>query len=296
MDTYITPFDVARSPHGLEIGTLTGNLLRLSSTQPAGVSTLPVTPNTTVQLNPYDPIVLFDGSSSEEVTVSATVAPGQASIPLQSPTQFAHNGGTPICSDGPLGSLAVQIVNASAWVEEICNQSLFQVTWTNEELFIPSMEAWVDNQSALGFKPHNFPVSAITAMSLKAQQSNPQTYDPTQAIIDSNHRLVKVPTLVSVGSSPILYPGQPLSRRANMWLTITYTSGFTASTMPTIIKDSCILLLSDILSRRQNPTGADQINLGGKTLISVIRGDTSGDSMWVKQAITKLSRYTRKAY
>jgi hypothetical protein len=97
-------------------------------------------------------------------------------------------------------------------------------------------------------------------------------------------------------SSPATWPGQPLSRRTKAWVTITYTAGFTPATMPGIISDTAILLLSSILSRRQNPTGADQINLADKNLVTTLRGDPSGDSLLVKEVKQNLARYIRKAF
>lgn len=80
-----------------------------------------------------------------------------------------------------------------------------------------------------------------------------------------------------------------------MWATIGYTAGFAPSALPPAIRDGAALLVSEILSRRQNPTQADVIMLGRKSLVATMRGDQSGESLFVKQAMRKLARYKVRA-
>src|SRR5437868_12414123 len=93
-----------------------------------GATSLTV-PATTVALTQYDFLYLFDGAKTEVLQVGAAGATiGSTSIPLLSPTTFAHNTGSAYCTDGTDGSLGQQIVTASAWVEDICHQALWNST------------------------------------------------------------------------------------------------------------------------------------------------------------------------
>ena len=293
---YISQFDYQRSPSGLESASLLGNSMRLSLAGVIGANSITVTPPTTVTLNQDDRITIFDGPNSEVVTVGAAGATvGSTSIPC-SPLQFAHATRTPCCSDGIMGSLADQITDASAELEAIAYQSLFQSTYTNEVLQLPSMDANITNRNILAFRPKHIPVTALSSIVLQQRQNATTTFDPTQAFIDSSQQYVKVPVLNGVGpSGQVFWPQQPMDRTADQWLTISYTAGFAPSALPADIRDAAVLLTSDILSRRYNPTQADQLTENRKTLIAVLRGDFSGESLFYKQAKRKLSKYTRKA-
>lgn len=296
VNCYLSQFDFARNPSGLEYQSLLGNSLRFSAIGHVGDTTLNNTPTLTVQLNPYDRVTIFDGPNTEVVVVAAQANVGSSSFTIQSPgLQYQHAAGIPLCSDGVLGSLADQLVNASSDLEDICNQSVFQQTWTGEVLALPSMQASIDTQSMLVFRPKHYPVTAVSAMQLNAIQAQPLVLDPTQVFIDVNQQIVKVPVLNATGPvSQVYFPQQSLNRTQQQWLTISYTAGFAPASLPGEIIDAACLLVAEILARRQNPTGADQIDFADKRLITTLRGDMSGESLWVKQARRKLHRYTRK--
>jgi hypothetical protein len=293
---YIDHFTYLRSPSGLEYASLIGNSARLSSAVSAAGTNVPITIPTQVQLNQYDHVTIFDGPNSEVVTVASLATVPSSSFTISAPGfQFAHAAGTPLCSDGILGSLADQIMDASAELEAIAYQSLFQATYTGEVLQLPSMDASIDNQRMLVFRPQHIPVTALTALQLGSIQGQPFTLDPTQAFISANQQYVRVPVLNITGTqSQVFFPQQPMNRQAQQWLTIGYTAGFTPASLPADIRDAAVLLTSDILARRQNPTQADSITLGRKQLVAVIRGDFSGDSLFYKQAKRKLAKYTRR--
>lgn len=291
---YIDHLIYQRSPSGLESASLLGNSMRFTSLTAAAATTIPNTPNLTVQLNQYDQVTIFDGPNSEVVTVAATATVGASSFTIAAPgLQFQHAAGVPMCSNGVLGSLADQIVTACDWLEsDFTYQSLFQATYTNEILPMPSMRASIDNQNALVLRPTHFPVTAINSIVLQAQQGQTLTLAVAQAFIDASAQVVKVPILNATGpTSQVFFPQQPMSRTVNMWATIGYTAGFVPSALPPAIRDGAVLLTSEILSRRQNPTQADQIMLGRKMLVATMRGDQSGESLFVKQAARKLARY-----
>ena len=295
-NAYISQFDYARSPSGLEYASLLGNSMRLSSLASAGATSLSVTPATSVDLRQYDRITIFDGPNSEVVIVNADTNQPASSIVLQTGTLYQHAAGTPCCSDGVLGSLADQIMDASAELEAICFTSLWQATYSGEVLQMPSMDATVDNQRMLVFRPKHIPVTALSAVSLAAIQGQPFVLDATQVFIDASQQYVRIPVLNITGTqSQVYFPQQPMNRQAQQWLTISYTAGFAPSALPPDVRDATCLLVSDILSRRYNPTGADTITENRKTLVNVIRGDFSGHSLYYKQARRKAARYTRRA-
>lgn len=295
--SYISHLDYLRSPSGLETASLIGNSLYLAKATSASATTLSVTTGLTIQLNQYDRLTIFDGASSEVVTVSAPAIVGATSITISSGLQYAHAAGTPMCSDGPLGSLADQLIRASSqWENEFTYQSLFQQTYTGEILPMPTVQAHIDNQSMLVFRPKHFPVTAVSAISLNAIQAAPWTLDPGQAFIDANQQIVRVPVInATAPTSQVFWPQMPLDRVMQQWLTISYTAGYAAASMPPDVVEGVTLLVSAILSRRQNPTGADQITLGKKSMTTVIRGDTRAESVLKKDAHRLASRYKVRA-
>jgi len=293
---YITPFDFLREPSGLETASLLGNSGRLSSAIDVGATALPVTPATTVVLNQFDRITLFDGSTTEVVQVASTVATGQTSIPLLAGTQYAHAQYTPYCSDGGSGSLADQIIDASTWLENICQQSLFEQTYT-DTLRMPSMRAAIDNEQQLAIRPRHFPVSSVAGLSVKSSQNTSIDYDAGQAIIDGTAQVVYVPALLSTGGGGTTYSLTAVRpRTANMWLTISYTAGYPAGAMPGDVREAATLLLSDILAKRMNPSGAFEVQMGKRMVRVGPNTDMSGESTLVKRAKQLLQNYSSEAY
>jgi hypothetical protein len=296
MNLYATVFDIQRNPTGLELGSLIGNVARLSSAVIVGATSLSVMPITTVALAINDRITIFDGSSSEVVSVASTVAIGQASIPLLVGTQYAHVQYTALCSDGVMGSLADQVVDASAELENYLQQSLFQATYT-ETLRMPSMRASIDNEGLLVFRPRHFPVMADTGISIARSNAQTLTYDASQAIIDGGQQVVSVPWLVVGSGGGSTYSIMPtISRSASLYLTITYTAGYPAASMPGDVREACVLLTCDILAKRLNPLGAADIQSGDRRVSSVLRGDNSGESLLFKRAAKILDTYSIQSF
>ena len=88
--------------------------MRFTSIGHVADTTLKNTPNLTVQLNAYDQVTIFDEPNSEVVIVAAQANVNATSFTIQAPgLQFQHAAGIPMCSNGVLGSLADQIVDAS---------------------------------------------------------------------------------------------------------------------------------------------------------------------------------------
>lgn len=295
--SYISWVDYTLAPEGLEYASLIGNALRLSSAVIAGATNLPVTPTTSIILNQFDVITIYDGLSTEQVMVASTTNAGASSIPLMAPgLQFAHAQYTPCSSKGTLGDLGGEILKASAWVENITKQSLWNTTQT-ETIRMPSMRASMDNQQVLTFRTKQYPITAINSLYIGTTLSTLQQYDQTQSVIDANE-LVSVPQLIAVGSGSSTYSivQSQVNRRMNAYLQVNYTAGYTASTMPADIKDAAILLTNALLSRRDNPIGADSVKEGQGMIVATLRGDQSGDSLLVKNAKFLLANYTLRVF
>lgn len=295
VNTYITPFEYKRAASGgasQEVASLTGNLLRLSSGVIVGATSLPVTPNTTVNLAVDDPIWIFDGLNSEMVTVTATTASNANAIPVTA-LAFAHNIKTVICSDGTNGSLGETLFSASAEVDGITQQaSLLQATYV-ETYNLRTMDANINSDGQLTIRTRQFPVTAISALSIETSVNAITTLDPAQAVIASQQKLIGVPVIAQIGAGPsqlILQP--PLNQQSAGMINLTYTAGF--AMLPWEYKQATILLTSNLLSDRLNPTGAADYQSGAVKTTVYLRGDLSGETSLVKRARKLLEPVTRE--
>lgn len=307
ISTYIDYLTYSRSNTGIVTSALVGNSLRLSSSVAAGATTLPVMPasggtGSTADVLMFSQLYIFDGASSEIVTVGADATFPATSVTLLAPgCVYAHAQYVLCCSDGAQGSLATAIFEASRWLEDITHQSLYAATYTNEILSMPGMRASIGNQSNLMFRPMHFPITALSALSIQwGGTSAAFSYDATQAVIDSQQRTVNVTNLIQLpgGSAPPTspWPGQPLARSANASVTITYAAGFAASALPWAVTRAATLLTNAVLSLSSNAIGADQIRQGKREVVFTMRGDISGESLLLKQAAMLLSVYTQQVF
>ena len=297
MNTYISWFDWQRTTTGLEWLSLVGNTGRVSSSVSIGVVSLPVVPTLTVQINQWDLVTIFDGSSSEIVTATATAIVGASTISTTA-TVYAHSAGTCYSTDGVLGSLADQIIKASQQLETICRQSLFLTTYTNELLAIPTMRASINNHYGLHFRPRHWPIDSLTSLSITRVPGTTINYDPSQVIIDSDKQICSMPNMQPLpvaGSGQAPYPiWNVANRNQEAQLTITYVGGF--SVMPYDVIEAAVLLTSDILAKRLNPVGAPDLASGARHISAVLRGDTSGESLLYKRAFKTLNNYTVQSF
>lgn len=306
--SYISHIDYTLAPEGLEVNSLLGNSMVLSSAVTAGATSLPIEQvsggsGSTVDLNFMDRISIYDGLNTEVVLVSAATQFPTSSIPIMAPIgatytgcQFNHVQYTPCSSPGSQGDLGGEILKASAWLENITKQSLWSTTQT-VTLRIPTQRASFDNQNILTFRVPQYPITAINSLSLGTTQSNFVSYDPTQCFIDANE-LVTVPVLQGTGSGSSTWPLLPcqMSRQSNMYLQVGYSAGYTLATMPADIKDATVLLVNDLLSRRDNPSGVDSLKEGQGMIVATLRGDTSGESLHVKRAKNILANYVLRMF
>jgi len=299
MNTYIDTLFYLKQPTGLVLNAFVGNNARLNSVA-QGAMALSV-PATTVALNQYDAVYVFDGPSSEVLQVGAGGAiQGATSIPLLNPTAYAHNPGTPYCTDGTSGSLGAQIFKASKYLEDaICFQALWSTTYTGEILTMPTMRASIDNQDNIHFRPRHFPISAFSSLAIQDKRKNLFPLDPTQTTIDSDQQTadIALDALLSNQSQGQGYPWvQTFKRNTTGWLVMTYTAGFAVGALPYPVMEACTLLTSDCFVPLENPIGADQITQGKRTVVFAIRGDLSGESELVKKAKAQVTPYITQAF
>lgn len=296
MNTYISWFDWARSVTGLEWQSLVGNTGRIGTT-PLGATSITVTPALTVQLNQYDILTIFDGSNSENVIVQATALLNATTVNV-SATINAHVAGTPFSTDGVLGSLAEAIIRSGQLLETICKQTLFQFTYTNEKLAMPTMRASIDNQYALHFRPRHWPISSVASISITTVPDNTIQYDPTTIIIDSDKQICSIPNLQPLplpGSGQSPYPiWNVTGRYREAQVTLTYIAGY--AIIPSDVIEAATLLASDTLAKRENPVGALELGSGNRHISAAIRGETTGDSILFKRAKKILDNYTVQAF
>jgi hypothetical protein len=294
---YLSCFDYALSPSGLEYNSLIANMTRVASPGViAGATSLPLIAGLTVALNPYDRLSIFDGAFSETVVIASTAILGATSVTC-SPLQYPHAVGVPVCGDGVMGSLANAILTASTYLENICQQSLFQTTYTNELLAMPTIRASMDNQNTLHFRPRHWPINSLSAIAIESMPNLSITYDPTQVVIDSDKQICTMPNLqplVSSGQAPYPIWGTGMSRNQWSQLSITYMSGF--AVLPFDVIEAAILLTSDILAKRLNPQGAPDLGSGSRHISAVLRGDNSGESLLYKRARALLNPYSMESF
>lgn len=290
-NAYITPFDYRRAATGQETDSLVGNLTRLSSGVASGATALPLSDNTVVALNVYDDITIFDGTSTEVVQV-ATIAPIGSSSVTVSATQFAHNKGVVLCSDGPFGSLSDKIITASDMVEDITYQQLLLGSHT-DVLTLRTMQASIDNNGALTLRALNFPVQSVSSLVVTLANGTTIALDATRAFVDGGAHLIRLYQLVPTASMPSGSPFQSmLNQRTPGTITATYTSGYAFGALPPRIKNACVLLCSDQLAHRDNRSGAFLTQEGKVKIQYAPPTDTSGQSLLYKQALDNLSSWT----
>lgn len=294
VNTYITCFEYARGNSGQEWLSLVGLMARLSGTHAVGATALTLRTATTADLNQYDRIVLFDGSSSEEVTVASDTPMPATSIPLAVGLANAHADGTALCSDGVRGSLSDDIIAASDMLEDQCLQSLFLTTDT-DRLSLQTMQASISNDGVLTLHPYYFPVQTVTGIVLNTNLTT-YTFDATQASIELGQEVVRFYQLLPIGTPPVGNPfAAGVNQRTKGTITLTYTSGFAYAAMPPRVKKACVLYTSELLAKRRNPSGAAMTQTGRVRIMTATMRDTSGESDLIKEAKMLLKNYTREA-
>jgi hypothetical protein len=296
---YLDVAGYLRSAANQETASLLGlNTATAGGSQPAGATSLVVA---TAAGWAAGPAWILDGPASEVVQVTGS-ADG-THVTLAAPgTANAHAAGVSVSQAGIAGALGELILRASAWIESYCAQgvpgdrSLYALTRT-ERWRMPSTRAHLDRDQVLVVRPGHFPVQSVSALAIELGQGQSLTFDTTQIELPSTGRLVELPYLLqaspTVGQQSLL-ESRGLSRGRHQWATLTYLGGFTAGAVPYDLQQACAWVVSDLLGYRQNPSGAAELRLGKKEVVTRLRGDLSGDSILLLQAKTALEPYKER--
>jgi hypothetical protein len=293
MNLYLDPYSYIRAATGHDTSQLVGNLCRLASPVAALATTLSLTAALTSQLNQYDQIYLFDGSASEIATLAQPAAVGATQISVQA-LASAHAAGVPFCSDGSVGSLAQCIIDASAAVESYCRQPLYQASYSAEELPLRTSRAMITRDCRVLIRPRRAPVQSVSAVALQIDALLTYTLDASMCQIDSEGWLVTVSQIQPTGNAQAYYTRMPIAQTTPGLVQISYVAGFAPTALPGEIRRAAVLLTSDLLADRRNPTGAAEYRQGRMQLVSRLRGDTSGDSVLTIRAHKWLDPYRQK--
>lgn len=288
---YLTPQKYLTATTGQETASLVSNVCVLASSASQGATSIDVIPATTVDLAPGDSLYIFDQGMADQVTVAEAAAAGTTAIQVNA-LIIDHAAGASVCGDGSRGSLAESIIEASATAERLCRQNLLQATNT-EVLPLMTSRAAVDNNRILVLRPLQAPVTALASVTWSpgGQQIPLNT---SNAVIDTEGWLVRVPVINQLQQAPQQYgyaaavvPGS---------VTVTYTAGFAYADLPPVVTRAMVLLISDILSDRLNPTGAAETNVGKTHIVGYLRGDLAGENALYKRARSLLRPYTQGAW
>lgn len=297
ISTYLDPFVYARAGSGIDTTQLIANQTRIASNISIGATSIPLVTSLTTALSEYDQFYVFDGANSEVLTATALALVGATSITV-SATAYAHNAGIAVCSDGSQGSVAQAIIDASADLEAYCRQSLFQATYSNEELPLRSMQAAVTRDGQLLIRPKHFPVTAVSGVTLQIQGLTTISLSTAYVQLDANAQLVTMTQLSSSSGSTTFWGAfqTPALPTTPGFVQFSYTAGYSAAAMPGDVRQAAIWLTSDLLSDRRNPTGAAELQQGKTHLVTRLRGDTSGESTLVLRAHARLDRYRQRPF
>jgi hypothetical protein len=252
------------------------------------------------------PVYILDGPNTEVVQVlsvsgvTLTLGANETNTGTTG-CAFPHAAGVSVSSGGPLGALGDTLLAASSWAEEFCQQGSptdrgFFSTSRTEKLPMPSTRAYVDRDFGLVLRPHWYPVTAVTAISIEFSPGTGTTFDPTQAEFDTSGLYVKVPQLTPVsGGYPTLGGFTFYNRGATMWASLTYTAGFAQQAVPWNFRRAVSFAAREYLAYAQNPTGAAEVRQGDVMIMARMRGsagkESSADSVFMTQAKTLLQPY-----
>lgn len=232
LSAYIDIAAYLRAPTNQETASLLGLNTTLTTGPIVGATSLVVGSSTAWAVGPA---WILDGPTSEVVQITGSV--DGTHVTLAAPgVAFAHSAGVSISQAGSRGALAEVILRASAWIENYCQQgtpqgaaggdrSLFALART-ERFGMPTMRAYIDNQSVVTVMPGHFPVQSVSSLTIELGQGTTLGLDTTQSEVQTSGRLVEIPYLLQttpqVGQQ-LLLETRGLSRSRRQWAVIAYT-------------------------------------------------------------------------
>jgi hypothetical protein len=188
-------------------------------------------------------------------------------------------------SDATLSGIITQ---ASARVD-----SFVEYTFDVENVVDEKSDGYVNSIGDIVIFPRKRPINSVSAISIVKG-----TFDTAVSLTSGGENLYDIPTT----KDRIVIPGDSLTLnavsildtqalRTNQFFTkISYNAGYT--TIPSDVQQATMLYALDILSRRNNLSGATSVSQGG---ISITYSDNKGRSDFVKDAEELLAGYVRSS-
>jgi hypothetical protein len=293
ISAYIDVPTYLRAPTGQESASLLGlnTAIGGGSSVPAGMLSLPVVSSAGWSAGP---LWMLDGPLSEVVQVTGAADATHLTLAASGTTQ-THAPGVSASQAGAGGSLAEVILQASAWIENYCQQgtsadhSLFALSRT-EKWGMPRRRALLDVDGTLVLRPGHFPVQLVASLAGQLPSGATQNLDLSLAQITGEGRLIEAP-LVITGAAPFAVIPTALTRAGRQWVSVTYTGGFAVGAVPYDMQQACIWMVSELLSARRNPSGAATVKQGTNELVARPWRDTTGDSILLVQAKAALAAW-----
>lgn len=303
LSAYIDVPAYLRAPTGQETATLLGLNTTLSDAAGAVVGATSLAVGSSTGWTASSAWIL-DGPSSEVVTITGSA--DATHVTLAAPgLAFAHAAGVSLSQAGSAGCLAEVILRASAWIDNYCQQGTAggdRTLWAlarTERWGMPTARAYVDRDATLAVMVGHFPVQSVAAVSIDLGQGQSVTLDATHAEIPGSGGFVFIPYLLQGVVTPgmqLSLDRMGLSRSRRQWAVVSYTGGVTPGSVPYDVQQAAVWVVSDLLSQRQNPTGAAEQQLGKRRLIQRQRGDAIGDSILLLRAHDLLQPYRAEVW
>jgi len=283
------------------LASILGGNTTLTASVLLGATSLPV--GTTAGFQAGTLVYLLDGPNTEIVFAATPPYTTSGTLLLTAPgCAYAHGPNVSVSSGGTMGALGDTLLAASSWVEEYCQQGSpqargFFATSRTEKLTMPTTRAYIDRAYGLMLRPHWFPVTAVSAVSIEASPGVGVSFDPTQAEFDTGGMSIAVPQLAPLppGGYPNLGAFTFYPRGAQMWANLTYTAGFPVGQLPWNFLRAVSFVAREYLAYARNPTGAAIIRQGDVMLVQRLKGsggkETSGDTIFMVQARQLLQPY-----
>lgn len=312
LNAYIDVSDFAAMGPGMSLQPYCRGNTVLTAPATQNANSLTVAQNKGFPAN--SPLWILDGANSEMVYTAATApeggTDGATTINLATGLQFAHGAYVCVASGGSRGSLPQLLIRASAWVENYCEQGseVDRSLWGKQRTSrykLPTMRAFINPQYSLVIRPNNFPVTAVSSISVEFAPGNALGFDATQVELDDDGRLITLPILSQTTAqvqSPAWLYGPPLTREDEAWAVIIYTAGIggVVGALPEDFKLAVAWVARELLGETRNPTGAASMRQEDVTVnqrhTNARLMESSADSIFLIQAKEALRRYKQRPF
>lgn len=155
--------------------------------------------------------------------------------------------------------------------------------------------AMIDSMGDLVIFPNKIPVVSVSGISIMKGATTVEINlldgnNTPKYNVDYSGRHIRYPNgELTLQGVPIFTDFMAL-RGTQFYTKITYTAGWTPSSLPQTIKEACYLFMRDIVSKKFNITGATELSQGG---VSYRFSNSSGKSKFQTEAEKLLNPYRR---